>query len=902
MYLKGTNITKLYHKGVSITTAFYKGIKILESLVSDITSFVISLFESRNFGDSIGDNFDNIISPGRCITSENQAAPWVDTYLYPSDSDNIITISVWLKQHYSHNTSNIRVIGSSFSSGDDRRLYFALRPDSFDDEPYLGFGDSYSGKGSSASWELNEWHCHQVVYNFTTGTAQWFVDGVLEHSVSGSWSTGVATESFKLMVLDESSLLQSPFRYYDFRVYVNQTLTAQDLQDIREFSSELTPQLHYTLESLGSNLINLPNIGSLGPTNDGIIQNATLSDFYIDDPTVPYSFHNERSHTKGVSISGGPMYLNDDAFIAGHTNTGNFTMEFWVRQPEETGGDVDRYICSKGAGYNTSNTGFRLYRPKWAGYKDYYFSMSSSSNVFRNASINGESAGTEWGEIDHIVISVDRSGSISFFVNGQNTTNTNISAYAGQSIHDAANFKLGAQQNDGNTWSSYILYAAFSDIARDVTYALARYNGDFSIDSNHKAVFDFRESKGIDKSGNNRHLNNTQNGTIETIPSEIIPPQLLNYTGRVKYNASLVKSNGLKTDTSMTGVWCRTNSEYGIINAAGYDPHIIVKFKYYDPENNTLQWFFDRRGNGATSDDKDWQLYTSNSSDYKKLNFGVYDSNTTIYKATSTVDLIDEHFYTIEAWYDRVGGKVVLSQTDETVGATYVFELDVASPITIAHTAHYIGLGMPAWHNTLYKSEAVHSYALLKDFVTGNKIIELVPSSGWGDKIYDVSGNDRHITMIGVTLSEVWAETQDHFHYNLNYGYSKYNNGSNDILIPYDANGNPIVDTPAGYTKVGDYSASATGHNGAETVLNFPKSPALVKRNNDEGSDFLFDSTSGYTPEDISYSDIVANVNDNDVFMADVSGDPQEKINLVVTKDGLTSGQINSIKSYLNHV
>lgn len=175
-------------------------------------------------------------------------------------------------------------------------------------------------------------------------------------------------------------------------------------------------------------------------------------------------------------------------------------------------------------------------------------------------------------------------------------------------------------------------------------------------------------------------------------------------------------------------------------------------------------------------------------------------------------------------------------------------------------------------------------------------------AEGAGAKVYDVSGNDNHGTMTNFTLANAWGTTQDVYHYNIKNGFEHYDDDATglDILrVPYKSDGTQITPTISGYTKNSN-NPSGAYHNDSETQLNAPESPAMRVANNNEGNDFLFVDTTLNNAQDISYTDIDDDINNTQYFFADIS-EANKKKNLLIFDEQKSGSDLTKIQTYLNH-
>jgi hypothetical protein len=189
--------------------------------------------------------------------------------------------------------------------------------------------------------------------------------------------------------------------------------------------------------------------------------------------------------------------------------------------------------------------------------------------------------------------------------------------------------------------------------------------------------------------------------------------------------------------------------------------------------------------------------------------------------------------------------------------------------------------------------------ALYNDTYTGTAPkLQLPLSEGFGSVLYDVSGENNHVTLFNVTESSFWGENQNMYHYNIHNGFEHYDDdatGTDIIRVPYKLDGTQITPTITGYTK-NQNNPAGKFHNDAETKIKFAAAaPALL---NCDVSNFFFDGSG--VPKAVGYSDFVANVGSANKIMMDVSVSNQKK-NLLLYETALSGDDLTQTESFLNH-
>lgn len=91
---------------------------------------------------------------------------------------------------------------------------------------------------------------------------------------------------------------------------------------------------------------------------------------------------------------------------------------------------------------------------------------------------------------------------------------------------------------------------------------------------------------------------------------------------------------------------------------------------------------------------------------------------------------------------------------------------------------------------------------------------------------------------------------------------------------------------------------AVNGHNNAETELEAPQTPEMMRADDNLTTDYWFDSGLDYAPNPISWDDIVGNIDDQ--LLTDVSNE-RKKINMVFGKEAYTGDELNKIKEFTNN-
>lgn len=175
----------------------------------------------------------------------------------------------------------------------------------------------------------------------------------------------------------------------------------------------------------------------------------------------------------------------------------------------------------------------------------------------------------------------------------------------------------------------------------------------------------------------------------------------------------------------------------------------------------------------------------------------------------------------------------------------------------------------------------------VKIWKNGDLVFYSPAAEGLGGDIYDVTEANVSGTVNNAATGagqSFWSQTQETLFYNLENGFSYSGQKRIPALLDgsADAQGNTITN-PAG-----DW------HNDAETELKPILTPSIFAADTQS-----FWHTSG-TVNQISYDDIVANVNNANETMANVATTNQ-KSDLMLFNPALTGGQLDEVKTYLSH-
>jgi len=124
------------------------------------------------------------------------------------------------------------------------------------------------------------------------------------------------------------------------------------------------------------------------------------------------------------------------------------------------------------------------------------------------------------------------------------------------------------------------------------------------------------------------------------------------------------------------------------------------------------------------------------------------------------------------------------------VSGNYLVTVDGVTHLSFTNTGDLFVSNNVMKIGTTYNAASDFYEGIFYDFdfkVNGSSVVKYPLAEGEGKITYDVSGNDNHGTING-TLTNIWDNTQDEFHYNNDYGCSKAMkfNGTNNYISVTD--------------------------------------------------------------------------------------------------------------------
>ena len=439
-------------------------------------------------------------------------------------------------------------------------------------------------------------------------------------------------------------------------------------------------------------------------------------------------------------------------------------------------------------------------------------------------------------------VSIDGSDSSSFYLGITNADTRFYSSSGRVQVTDADavnedfySFRITKDQNvtssvvdtgtieifdrDGNLITSYPLTSGPS--GNEGTYIYDRffpsaYGTDFILA--YLKLSDGTVWNGANDFNGGVNIANSGTGNVTKIFFESVDEDVLGnpltYKGQVAQPLSLVNSNGALFSSGVRAEWDSSQ-------IFDLDDFTMVWYAYLD-EDLRVPSDYREAFSGITSD---YLFYFRTGSIYFRAN-NVNSAN----KPFLEGNIPDADF--INKWQ-----KFSFTRSASNNIATFTAG-DVVRTVNLSETAGLSfefksfgdlgqeGLeGQLAWASVHSKLLTPSQVAALDPYNMDTDSLEvfLVPSVGSGSTVYDVSGNNRHATVTGATLSNFWIK-QDKFHWNLKKGFSLYDDDATGTIIQRVPLGlNPTI---SGYTKVSDNPAGKW-HNDAETEINFPHTAKL---------------------------------------------------------------------------
>ncbi len=627
--------------------------------------------------------------------------------------------------------------------------------------------------GQLSLYENNVWK-QTVAYSGTINTATFQI---------GSYN--LATQFFKGKI-------------YDIRIFTN-TLTTEERTQI--YNHETTVAMsdlyaQYKADEQSGTIA----YDSSGNENHGTITNATLSTFHSTQNE--FSFQNEVGYNGALDFDGTNDYVevpDDENWDFGAEN---FTVDFWVNPSASP----NTYNSLVGQNINGSYTG-----TSWWVYmgstRTITFYNSNGSDTIINATSAASIPLNEWTHIAHV-----RNGSsFKIYING---VEDGSYTYAGplNNLNNAV--QIGADTNgSGNRYftgkmtNARITKGTLSGTG--LTKVIAGQELTDQDDKNklvaHWKLNQFNtDDKVIDSSGQNNHgtfkpnfatgdrplwhaIPRKEDATNIALPiaqQTDISDRLLEYNGRTKYNAKLVESNGATFDG--TSDYVDLDSHISSI-ASDTEGTISLRIKL-SSTSTALQSLFSASDKSDASSDISITKYDAGSSN--RIGFQIRENGTLSLAFKASISgFNDDTWHHILITMNSSGNSLyidgVLDTPIYTVGNAStqawfnsINDLDalrIGNNINSSGNRYYTKgqiSDVRIFDKTLNQTEITQIYNKEIDVATSDLVAHYPLQEGWGNKIYDVSGQDNHGTATNITEATFWGTTQDVNHYNIEKGFA----------------------------------------------------------------------------------------------------------------------------------
>lgn len=247
----------------------------------------------------------------------------------------------------------------------------------------------------------------------------------------------------------------------------------------------------------------------------------------------------------------------------------------------------------------------------------------------------------------------------------------------------------------------------------------------------------------------------------------------LDFSGRVKYDFSYVKSNCLTFDGT---------NDYVDISGVLPSTDLMVT------DGVSVSCWAKRTGNAGSAN----MIFSHRDQSTQLIQLALHSTNGTTVQFRSSAGTLYSIQYTgatdtdwnhYVAVFDFVGDELRLYLNGVEVDQVAIVStgsLDSA----ITYTGAFTSGGAPSGYMHGCLSGLLVSNSALTDLEITTLYAGTLPSTsydgfyplaeGSGSTAYDVSGNDNHGTLTNFTLSNAWGTTQDVYHYNILNGFTQY--------------------------------------------------------------------------------------------------------------------------------
>lgn len=751
------------------------------------------------------------------------------------DLDTEFTFSFWLKPD---NLSSYQQIISKFGSAGNYSYQVNITNTG-------GLRIDLSNNGtangvtifSSPGLVVGTWTHVAITYN--SGSLKLYVNNTSAITGSNTVSLIYAGNTSLNIGRDPSGIQYLDAGLFDFRIF-NTELSSTDISDIYNHQTVQLSSLvaHYKMDEQAGSIA----YDSSGNNNHGTITNATLSTFHAIDNDI-YSFQNEVGHSE---TSGSTPYIPRDESNTSQDILGN-TLQYTGKAPLNA--ELVSSHCATFDGVDDQFTS-PLY------WNDFSCELLIKTPLNTNA-VNHIYTARGPNAQSRFTFSTDNTGYM-----GIQQEYQNAHYYRSLSYQTNTWYKVFWNAKDGiiNLWVDDI------EINDSSTRNLGLYSS-----LNNVAVF---------SGWNNSSLKNPFSGQIayakfwdgiKNPDTSDLPHDFIIWTsgqGNIAYNVIPGRDHSTGTNTTDSSLWANTQDEFHYNITNGFSACAT-----FDGNNDVI----DLPDIGELGEN-DFEISVSIKQPdlggqsayiiYNKEDFDgnfvkcMFDTDGTLRMYVEAVDGTNHSFKTTNTYDDDQWHDVIFSRE----GSTISIDVDNGSEtVTSTFTGNW-GASDQEWRVGYPRFSG--SMKDLKIVSNGNTIAHYKMDEGSGTNIADSSGNNQDGTANNITESSFWGHK-----------IPALLSGTNAV------DGNTITN-PAGYY-----------HNGAETKLKFPLCPELKAIDDKLTTDFMFDSSLSYDPNEIAHTDIVANK--NDIIFADITDSKAIK-NLLMYSSALTGTELTTVKKAVN--
>jgi len=682
--------------------------------------------------------------PGRCVLFDG-ANDYIDCGLASQlDFTGPFTMSVWVNMG---TQTTYHMVASKYAANKgwdiyalSGKVYVALRGTS-----------AITGNCSPVVMTTGTWQ--HLAVTATLSEVLVYINGVLQPMVNntGTWTPDPATAS-SLQIGARSASLPFIGKMCDMRFYdvaLTGTQIASIYRDCRlgvPQDSLLTDNLvgHWKLDEQQGYFYSSPCFDSSGNGNHGMPQNTTFSTWHHEEGAVPFSWANAVGFSEAQTSADGtdvtPATLND------------FEDSAWV---------------SGGTGIAKTDSDTLTWTFTGADQKGYAYHILPAYDPGDCFVFEGEV------QADSGVKMVR-----CYFESG--TDQGRVSAYG-------AYARLTCDDSD---WTPFrASWDCISDTNANARVIIYAYSDDHGGGASTVAL-NFRNLKLI------KNASRKDTPRDESDPTKDIHSNELTYTGLCPRDAKLIESNCVTLDGLNDYISFGTDDE-GLRFTAS-QPFTLAAWVRPAVTGGTYGHIFNRRTTGSS-----YQAgYMLRWYDAGRFHFLLADGSDFIEALTISGEAPEGSWYHVTAVYDG-SGKVSIYQD----GVCHASGSGTLSGDMVSTACNFrLGILQLTGGTTYNPFEGricdarVYNYALtnaqVADLAAGN-VPAVAPIRHWpmaegsGTIIYDASGNLNFGTATGATSAELWANTQDVFHYNITNGFRWPELLTNSDLVDDDSDDIP---------------------------------------------------------------------------------------------------------------